>query len=43
MKDKPVCEECERPLDRDEVAISLAAYGVLFCYEHLDPDEEAVS
>ena len=36
MKDKPECEECGRTLDKDEVAISLAAYGVLLCYDHLD-------
>ena len=36
MRRQHLCEECGRTLDKDEVAISLAAYGVLLCYDHLE-------
>jgi len=38
MKETPVCEDCGRSLDKDEVALSLAAYGVLLCYDHLEKE-----
>lgn len=37
--ESPVCEECERALSKDEIALSLAAYGMLLCYDHLEEDQ----
>ena len=39
MKTTPVCENCGCALDKDEVALSLAAYVVLLCYDHLEEGE----